>query len=177
MLLEAQSFEHLSGKLLPMQPSNVFSVKKRGVLEIIAENLGYFMNRIDCEYPNANALGKAAKVSPNTVRNLRHPERRTKTIKKGQGYPTVDKLEALAAKLPKCETWMLLHPELRRALRAMEMDTKIQTEYTRPPDEGGQTAMGKNTNEDQREGARSAKKLKVPTDKNIERILGLPPRR
>lgn len=99
-------------------------MKKQGLQQVVAGNLDYFMKRDDCLYPNANALSKATngKVSPNTIRYLLDPKRRTVTTKKGEGYPTIEKLESLAQKLPKCETWMLLHPELDRALRAMDME-------------------------------------------------------
>lgn len=106
-------------------------MKTKGLNEIIAHNLRWFMDRDDCLYDNPNALAVATgkRVSPSFIRYLLDPKRRTVTTNKPQGYPTLDKLEALAAKLPRCEAWMLIHPDIERAMRAMEMDAKIQSEY------------------------------------------------
>jgi hypothetical protein len=111
-------------------------MKTRDLQQIVSENLKYFMGRDDSLYHNPNSLSSATKdstgkaaVTPNTIRNLLKPTKRPVTTSKPAGYPTLDKLEALAKKLPKCEAWMLLHPDIKRALRAMEMDSKIQAEY------------------------------------------------
>lgn len=52
-------------------------------------------------------------MSPNTVRHLLQPGRRP-TASKAVGYPTLDKLERVAAKLG-CAVWELVHPDLERA--------------------------------------------------------------
>lgn len=129
--MNTQMFAYPIRKLLPMQGGNLNWMAKRSLNEIIAHNLKWFMERDDALYDNANALSVATKgaVSPNFIRYLLEPKRRTVTSSKAEGYPTLDKLESLAKQLPKCETWMLIHPDIERAKRATEMDEKIQSEY------------------------------------------------
>lgn len=87
------------------------------IADLLAKNLTYFMSRPDAPYKNANALAVAAKIDPNTVRNMMNPTRRTRaTSEDGKGYPTLKNIAAIADKLPKCKVWMLLHPNLERAL-------------------------------------------------------------
>jgi|GEM_PF-5664230 len=105
-----------------------FMEKKSALSKVIAANLRFFMERPGCEYRNANALGIAAKVAPNTVRNLLMPTRRTVTLSKPEGYPTLDKLERIAEKL-ECEVWELLHPDVKRSLREREMYKNIEHDY------------------------------------------------
>lgn len=113
---------------------------------ILAHNLLFFMQRDGSLYTNANALAVAAKVSPNTVRNLLQPKRRTVTSSKPDGYPTLDKLQAISAPL-NCEVWELLHPDIKQSIREREMYRQIDISYKglirntcKPPDkasEGG----------------------------------------
>lgn len=127
---------------------------KKALATILSENLRYFMQREDCAYPNPNALATATKgaVSANTVRNILNPKKRTTTATKPDGVPTLDKLEALAKKLPKCEMWMLVHPELQRVLAALEMYGKIEADYSqRHPEQT--TNEGVRRRETQRERA------------------------
>lgn len=105
-------------------------MRRKGMRAVLSENLAYFMARDDSLYPNANKLALATngKVSANTIRNILYPTRRTTTAKKPEGSPTLEKIETLASKLPKCEPWMLLHPDLQRALRALEMYERVAAE-------------------------------------------------
>lgn len=86
---------------------------------VLSRNLKYFMSLKSSTYRNANSLGKAARVSPNTVRNFLEPKRRTTTIWKPDGYPTLDKLEAIAKALD-CAVWELLHPDIEKVKREAE---------------------------------------------------------
>lgn len=106
-------------------------MRKKSLRTVLSENLAYFMARDDCLYPNPNKLAVATngKIAANTIRNILDPKRRTVTLTKPDGGPTLEKIEVLASKLPKCEPWMLLHPDLKRALRALDMDEKIAAEY------------------------------------------------
>lgn len=82
--------------------------------ETLAKNLRYFMQQDSCPYKNANALGVAAGLSPQTIRNILTPVVRPTTCAKPVGYPTLDKLATIAAALG-CEVWELLHPDLARS--------------------------------------------------------------
>lgn len=104
------------------------NVEKRDLRQIVAANLKFFMARPNCPYRNANSLGKAAGIAPNTVTNLLHPSRRTVTSTKPQGYPTLDKLERIATVLH-CEVWELLHPDIERSTREREMYRTIEADY------------------------------------------------
>lgn len=106
-------------------------MRKKALRTVLSENLAYFMARDDSLYRNPNALAAATNgaVSANTVRNILTPKRRTVTTNKPEGSPTLEKIEALAGKLPKCAPWMLLHPDLQRTLRAIEMYDKLESEY------------------------------------------------
>jgi hypothetical protein len=94
---------------------------------ILAHNLRFFMRRSD-QYQNANALGVAANISPNTVRNYLDPKKRTVTTEKPEGFPTIDKLASLSEKLG-CQVWELLHPDIERSLREREMYGKIEQDF------------------------------------------------
>lgn len=133
-------------------------MRRKALKVTLAENLRWFMALPNCAYPNPNALATATKgaVSANTVRNILDPKRRTVTAKKGDGGPTLEKLEALAERLPDCQPWMLLHPDLQRALRAIEMDTKIEAEYAerkRGEAEPTKSQQGERSRETQRQRA------------------------
>lgn len=84
--------------------------------KIVSRNLKYFMGQEGCSYRTPNALGVAARVSPNTVRNYLDPSKRTVTADKPDGYPRLDILGDLADKL-NCEVWELLHPDIDRSQR------------------------------------------------------------
>ena len=88
--------------------------------QVLTDNLRYFMRRESSLYKTPNALGIAAGIAPNTVANLLHPEKRTVTSSKPKGYPTLDKLQAIATALG-CEVWELLHPDIERSVREREM--------------------------------------------------------
>lgn len=94
--------------------------------DIVARNLAYFMER-SVEYKNANALGNTDGLSPNTVRHLLGKKQRTVTAKKPVGYPTLDKLVAVAGRL-KIEVWQLLHPEIELVMA--QLDAYKQMEKT-----------------------------------------------
>lgn len=94
---------------------------------VLAHNLKFFMSRTD-DYQNANALGVAAGVSPNFVRYLLDPKKRTTTTEKPQGSPTLDKLDAIAGKLG-CQVWELLHPNVERSFHEREMYGKIEQDF------------------------------------------------
>lgn len=94
---------------------------------ILAHNLRFFMDRSDL-YKNANALGKAAEIAPNTVRNYLNHQKRTVTDQKAEGFPTLDRLASLASKL-NCEVWELLHPDIERAIREREMYASIERDF------------------------------------------------
>lgn len=83
---------------------------------------------------NANALAVAAEIAPNTVRNLMNPKKRTVTVDKPEGYPTLDKLEAIAKVIP-CEVWELLHPDIERSIRQTKMYSSIETAFKDLPQE------------------------------------------
>lgn len=111
-----------------MQPVTLFDMKSRSLNQVIADNLKYFMGLDKSLYRNPNALSVATNkmVSPNTIRNLLYQGRRTTTTTKPIGYPTIDTLEILAKKLPGCETWMLLHPDLARIQRALRLEEVVE---------------------------------------------------
>jgi hypothetical protein len=104
--------------------------KDRQLQATLARNLRYFMGRETCPYKNPNALGIAAGVSPNTVRNLLDPSRRTTTSTKLEGFPTMDKLVSICDKLG-CAVWELLHPDIERSIREREMYQAIESDYQR----------------------------------------------
>ena len=95
---------------------------------ILAANLKYFMSLPGALYRNPNALATAAKIAPNTVRNYLDPSRRTTTVNKPEGFPTLDKLQRLASAL-NCQVWELLHPDIQRSLREREMYRDIEKTY------------------------------------------------
>lgn len=117
------------------QGGNIFTVPKRDLRQVVAQNLRHFMGLENCPYRTPNALALAAKVAPNTVYNFLDARRRTTTARKPNGFPTLDKIEALAEALG-CETWELLHPDLPRSLREREMYKTIESDFqlrTRSP--------------------------------------------
>ena len=108
-------------------------MKNKPLDVILAANLRFFMERPGCPYPNANALGVAAGISPNTVRNYLEADRRIyQPKKKEKGYPTLDKIELLANKL-NCSVWELLHPDIQRSLKEREMYLKIESNFKSLP--------------------------------------------
>lgn len=101
---------------------------------LLAKNLRYFMGREKSLYRNANALGKAAKIAPNTVRNLLGTIKRTTTEDKPEGYPTLDKLEAIAKALG-CQVWELLHPDVEKSKREKEFYEAMLANFKKLPEE------------------------------------------
>lgn len=99
---------------------------------VIARNLAFFMGRPKAPYSNANSLGIAAKVAPNTIRYLLHPSRRPTLASKPEGYPTLDKLEKIAHTLS-CEVWELLHPNIQKSLREREMYRQLERDFRALP--------------------------------------------
>lgn len=95
---------------------------------LLAKNLQFFMQRPGCLYPNANALGKAAGISPSSVRHYLEPHKRPASTRKPVGFPTLDKLAAIAEKLG-VEVWELLHPDIERSLSEREMYRRIESDY------------------------------------------------
>lgn len=104
----------------------------------MARNLAFFMSRESCLYKNANALGVAAGVAPNTIRNLLDPSKRTTTRDKPEGYPTLDILGKIALKLP-CEVWELLHPDIEKSIREREMYLRLEHSFKTLPDASRKT--------------------------------------
>lgn len=95
---------------------------------LLAKNLQFFMQRSGCPYPNANALGKAAGISPSSVRHYLEPQKRPASTRKPVGFPTLDKLAAIADKLG-VDVWELLHPDIERSLSEREMYRRIELDY------------------------------------------------
>lgn len=126
---DTQKFEQYERKSLHLQGGSVTTMQKPDDLRwLIARNLKFFMSRENCPYPNPNALGVAAKIAPNTVRNLLDPTKRTTTTEKPDGYPTLDKLGAIAEKLG-IQVWELLHPDIERSLRERDMYRTIESDF------------------------------------------------
>lgn len=96
--------------------------------EILAKNLRFFMNRPGALHRNPNALAVASGLAANSVRNYLQPKRRAVVTKKGVGYPTMDKLAAIAGALG-CEVWELMHPDIERSLRERDMYKRIETSF------------------------------------------------
>ncbi|MCR4304960.1 MAG: hypothetical protein NUV63_12190 [Gallionella sp.] len=94
---------------------------------ILAHNLRFFMARSEL-YKNPHALGIASGVAPNTVSNYLDHKKRTVTIEKAEGFPTLDRLASLASKL-QCDVWELLHPDIEQSIRMREMYEKIEADY------------------------------------------------
>ena len=135
-----QKFEYSALKTLPTSRNIFRGVPNNDLRAVVARNLGFFMNRPGCQYPNANALGIAAKVSPNTIRYLLHPSRRPVTASKPDGYPTLDKLEKIAQKLT-CEVWELLHPNIEKSIRERAMYKKLEQDFKALPPVGAKESV------------------------------------
>ncbi len=101
--------------------------KPKDLNQIVAYNLKFFMGRHPT-LKNANALGLAAKVAPNSIRNLLDHNKRTVTSGKPVGYPTLDTLQKIALLLG-CGVWQLLHPDIEKSIRQQEMYKKIEENY------------------------------------------------
>lgn len=101
------------------------------LMEILAKNLVYFMGREQSLYKNPNALGKAAKVSANTIRNIIDPKNRTTTTDKPEGYPLLDKLQAIAKPLG-CSVWELMHPDIEQSIRERELYAQVGKTFAQP---------------------------------------------
>lgn len=113
--------------------------KSRDLRAIIAENLRFFMDREDSLYRNANALSIAAKMSANSVRNILDPDRRPTTTEKGEGYPLLDTLAAIAGALG-VQVWELLHPDIQRSMRERDLYRTVESGFPkqdRSPPPGG----------------------------------------
>jgi hypothetical protein len=124
-----------------MSSGIVFHMLKRLDLNLIlAHNLRFFMSHNEaCKNPNALAI--KAGVAPNTVRNYLDYKKRTVTLEKAEGFPTVDRLANLASQLG-CEVWELLHPNIERSIREREMYEKIETDFTGIKDQERLPATG-----------------------------------
>lgn len=102
--------------------------KTRTLAAILAGNLEFFMSREGCPYPNANSLGEAALVAPNSVRNLLKPAKRTVTRDKPEGFPQLDTVAKIAKKL-NVEVWELFHPDIEKSLRERAMYAQIEADF------------------------------------------------
>lgn len=111
-----------------MSSITILAMQKKTLPDILAANLAFFMSQEGCPYPNANALGRAAKVSPNSVRNLLNPKKRTVTTDKPEGYPTLDTVEKIAIQLNK-QVWELFHPDIEKSIRERAMYAKIEADF------------------------------------------------
>ena len=98
---------------------------QKDIRQIVAGNLRFFMGKDGALYRNANALGKAAGISPNSIRNLLDPKKRPVTTNKPDGYPTLDLILKIAKPLG-CEVWELLHPDIQRSIRERIMYHNIE---------------------------------------------------
>lgn len=116
--------------------------KDQDLNAVIARNLKFWMSRPGSPYRNANALGAAAGIAPNTVRNFLDHKKRTTTLDKPEGYPTLDKLALLAEKLG-CAVWELLHPDIERSMSEREMYRKVQADFERIQAEATKAADAK----------------------------------
>ena len=120
MLANAQSFEYYARKVLSGSSGILTRMAKFDLNQLVAKNLNYFMQRPKSLYKNANALGKVAKIAPNTIRNLLDPTKRTVTAEKPDGFPLLDTLAKIAPHLG-CDVWELLHPDIEKAVRQREV--------------------------------------------------------
>lgn len=107
---------------------------------LISKNLRYFMKLRQIK--SDNALAVLAGMSPNTVRNYVDPSKRTVTADKPEGYPVLDGLAKLAAKLD-CDVWELLHPDIEKERLEKEMYENIKASLKKisegPPAQQPQT--------------------------------------
>lgn len=101
--------------------------KSLTINEIVAKNIRFFMSRPSSVYRTANSLAGDG-LAANTVRNLLDPKKRTTTLDKPVGYPTLDKLATIATKLG-CEVWELLHPDIEQSLRERAMYRSIRKDF------------------------------------------------
>lgn len=127
-----QKFAHFARKSLNPSSGIVNRMQIKDLRRVVARNLRFFMERETCAYRNPNSLGVACKVSPNTIRNLLDPSRRTTTSAKPEGYPTLDILEKVALKLS-CEVWELLHPDIEKSIREREMYLRLEHSFKTLP--------------------------------------------
>jgi hypothetical protein len=112
-----ESFEYCARKTFGESSDTFTWMNKDEKFQLLlSKNIQYFMGLPDCPHKTANALGKAAKLNPGTVRNYIHPTKRTVTRGKPQGFPLIDKLARLCGPL-KCEVWELLHPDIEQSRR------------------------------------------------------------
>lgn len=135
MHVHRHNYEHLIGTIMGVSSANVLCMSQPTLAEMVAQNLQYLMDRPGCPYPNANALGVAAGISPATVRNILNPAARPyepQSKKKKTGYPTLDNLELIAGKLG-CDVYLLLHPNISRALEEKEMYKMLERTFTKLP--------------------------------------------
>jgi hypothetical protein len=140
---EPQKFAYSEAKTLRTSSGIFFGMAQTDDLNaILAKNLDYMMKRPGSLYPNANSLSVAAGIAANTVRNYLDPTRRTVTSDKPEGFPTLDKLQALASKL-NCAVWELLHPDIERSLREREMYRKVEADFDRIQNEAKSAADAK----------------------------------
>ncbi len=111
---------------MPTSSSKVCGMETRRTLaRILADNLNFFMSKEGCPYPNANSLAVAARVAPNSVRNLLAPSKRTVTADKPEGFPQLDTVQKVAAKLG-LQVWELFHPDIERSLREREIYAQLE---------------------------------------------------
>lgn len=140
MLACEQNFAHLARKALLASSATVRWMAQDDEQDLndrIARNLATLMARAHPPWTSRRALAKKAQVSPGTINNLLHPERRL-TTNKPQGYPTVDTLQTVALAMGK-EAWHLLHPNVSRALEAEEiLDKVLEVRNRRDSDPGDQ---------------------------------------
>lgn len=126
LVTSAQSFEDYEGKTLSKSSVRFAGMAKgdKTLPQILAFNLRFFMAREKCPYKNANSLGKAAGVAPNTVRNLLDPKKRTVTTEKPDGFPQLDNVAKVAAKIG-AEVWEMFHPDIGKSIRERELYASV----------------------------------------------------
>lgn len=105
---------------------------KMGLLDIIGDNLRFFMARsTNCKNPNAlhqEARRQGKRISANTVRYLLDNSKRTTTTEKPEGYPTLDKLE-VATEVLGIQVWELLHPDIERSLKERDYYARSEQSF------------------------------------------------
>lgn len=92
-------------------------MNEKELMVIVGKNLRHFIKQYDNPHISDRALARAAKISPNTVTNILRPKQRTLSGTRADGYPTIEKLSKLAGVFKKCEVWMLMHPDIKQAIK------------------------------------------------------------
>ncbi len=127
--LPPQNFAYCGRKVLSTSSGSVSFMGKRGLNEIVSDNLRFFMKRsANCQNANALAVASRGRVSAGTVRNLLDKRKRTTTLEKQEGYPQLDTVAAVAEVLGR-EVWELLHPDIERSIKEREWFVRAERDF------------------------------------------------